>query len=182
MLHHEITTVPVTFTASVIVIIPVLYASIEFAISPTSLALPIPNFPSVTTPIAGLNILLKGCTFLVLQWAVSTLFARSVQFFSRRTNNATLMLSALAALVYAWLSTFISFVLWVTAAPHVDGAVAVLFVVFWVSLIILVYSTPEEGPDEANYPVVVIVLGAAALFIFSFVFGFQAAEYFRKPA
>jgi hypothetical protein len=181
MMHHEITTVPVTFTASVIVIIPVLYAAVEFAISPPSLALPVPNLPSVTTPIPGLNILLKGCTFLVLQWAVSTLFARSIQFVSRRIGDASLMLTFLAALVYGWLSTFISFILWVISAPHVDGAIMVLFATFFVSFFILIYSTPEEVADEVNYSVFVVLFGLVALFIFSIVFGFQATDYFRKP-
>ena len=181
IVHHEITNVPITFIASLIVIVPVLYGALQFSISPTSLELPAPNLPSVTTPIPGLNILLKGCTFLVLQWAVATLFARSVQFLSRRTDDMPIMLSALAALVYAWLSTFISFILWVTATTSFDGAAIALFIVFWVSLFILVLSTPEQGPNETNYPVFVIIFGAVALVIFSFVFGFQSAELLKKP-
>jgi hypothetical protein len=180
IIHHEATSIPFTFIASLIVIIPVLYGAIQFLISPGSFELPIVNFPSVSTPIPGLNILIKGCTFLVLQWAVSTLYARSVQFLSRRTNNMALMPAAVIALVYGWLSTFISYILWITAAPHLDGAVFALVVVLFVSLFILALSTPEEGPNEFNYPVYIVIFGGVALVIFSIVFGVQAADHFNK--
>jgi hypothetical protein len=182
IIHHEATSIPLTFAASLIVVIPVVYGAVQFLISPSSFELPVVNFPSVSTPIPGLNILIKGCTFLVLQWAVSTLYARSVQFLSRRTNTMALMPAAIIALVYGWLSTFASYILWVTAAPHLDGAVLALVVVFIVSLFILAQSTPEEGPNEWNYPVFIFMFGAVALIVFSVVFGIQAADHFNKSS
>jgi hypothetical protein len=182
MLIDEATAIPITFIASIVVLVTVIYSAVEFLISPSVLsASNVLSFPKIVSPIPGLNILVKAIGFFVVQGALASIYARTIDTIARLFGNIAIVLFIIAALVYAWLSTFVSFALWVTATPNYIIGILTLAAASFISFMILsIFITSNSSSDKEDNSAAAAAAGIASLVIFGIIFGVYTMDYFVK--
>lgn len=174
-LYHEVTSIPVTFAASIIVIVGVAYSALDFLFhlqAPQSGS--VPSLPSL--PIVGLDFLVRSCAFLVLQSALAFVYAKTQNFVSEKVSRVAFLIWIMVALIFGWLSTFVSVALFALSGVSYDWAVIRLFLASLVGIFIMGFFVDAYQTDKEDYQSVApfsILFGLIALIIFGVIFGTQ---------
>jgi len=181
ILRHEAATIPVTFIASIIVIAPVLYSAIDFFVSPTVItSLDTTATFKLASPIPGLTTLVRGIGFIVLQSAIAYVYVKTTDVIARSFRNIILIPFIIPALVYAWLSAYVSFVLWVMAASSITGGNLTLIGAFLLALLVLILFVGDRAADDDNRPVEFWVCSIFSIIVFLIIFGAYTEGYFSQ--